>query len=496
MDPRADIYSLGAILYEIMTLTPPVGRGGDKLAILKRAIEGQIDPPDRRSPERARAGWIPPEVSAIAMKALATKATDRYPTVEALRRDVEQFLEGRSVSAKQDTAWEIVKKLVMRNKGASIAAAIGLVALTAVLAVSFQFINAARVQAENDRTVAEVERGKAEVERGKAEGLRGKAEEERNVANTERGKAEDARQKAQLAEQQRSKQLWLAERLLYDVQFREALSHFANNDLVSCRLGLDATRKDLRGPEYGYLIDQLRAKARVIPAHGSAVTSLQLSATGRRMYSASRDGVIKIWDTDSSQETRALQGHISSISDIAASRDGKRLFSRDVYSTVKVWDTETGKEIDTLFAHPNADKVRRTGLSATRCLALSPDGKRLAAAIGSPSFLGKEAKAASAPALKVWDIDTGKEAIALAASDVGSLAFSPDGKRLFAASNSRKKGTDITAWDLATGKPGLTLHRTYDITNLVFSPDGTLFMTGDIAEIDVVNLETQPSRPT
>jgi eukaryotic-like serine/threonine-protein kinase len=483
MDPRADIYSLGAILYEIMTLTPPAGRGGDKLAILKRAIEGQIDPPDTRSPERARAGWIPREVSAIAMKALAPRPTDRYQTVEALRRDVELFLEGRSVSAKQDSAWEIVKKLVKRNKGASIVAAIGIAALTAVVAVSFQFINAARVQAENDRTIAE-------VERGRAEGQRQEAEDERNLANAERAKADEARRNAELAEQERSKQLWLSERLLYDVQFREALSHFSNNDLVSCRLALDVTRKDLRGPEYGYLIDQVRRKARVIAAHGSPVTSLQLSATGRRMYSASRDGVIKVWDADSSQELRALAGHNSSISDLAASRDGKRLFSRDAYSTVKVWDTETGKEIETLFAHPNAQILRRTGMSANRCLALSPDGKRLAAAIGDSSFL-KGAPAASGPEVKVWDLDTGKEAIALPMSDVGSIAFSPDGKRLFAASNSRKKGTDITAWDLATGKPGLTLHRTYDITNMAFSPDGTrLFMTGAIMEIDVVNLET------
>lgn len=132
VDERADIYSLGAILYEIMTLTPPVGRGGDMMAILMRVVEGQIDLPETRSPQRARAGWIPAELSAIAMKALAKEPAKRYQTVEKLRRDVELFLEGRSVSAKQDTIREMFCKLLKRNKGVSIASAVASVILAVV----------------------------------------------------------------------------------------------------------------------------------------------------------------------------------------------------------------------------------------------------------------------------------------------------------------------------------------------------------------------------
>ena len=64
-----------------------------------------------------KAGWIPPELSAIALKALATKPKDRYQSVETLKQDIELFLEGRSVSAKQDSFREMVWKLVKRNKG-------------------------------------------------------------------------------------------------------------------------------------------------------------------------------------------------------------------------------------------------------------------------------------------------------------------------------------------------------------------------------------------
>ena len=162
IDERADIYSLGAILYEIMTLLPPVDRSGDMMAILMRVVEGKIDPPPKRSPERAKAGWIPAELSAIAMKALATAPAKRYQTVEKLRRDVELFLEGRSVSAKQDSFREMAWKLVKRNKGASITAAAALVVVT-VLAGVFLKIN------YDARVVAETERGKAQEERGKAQ---------------------------------------------------------------------------------------------------------------------------------------------------------------------------------------------------------------------------------------------------------------------------------------------------------------------------------------
>ena len=162
VDQRADIYSLGAILYEIMTLTPPVGRGGDMLAILMRVVEGKIDPPAERAPERASAGWVAPELSAIALKALATRRKDRYQSVEKLKQDIELFLEGRSVSAKQDSFREMAWKLVKRNKAASVATGIGMLMLTAVVAVSFLFINAARVRAEDERGKAEVAQNKAE----------------------------------------------------------------------------------------------------------------------------------------------------------------------------------------------------------------------------------------------------------------------------------------------------------------------------------------------
>jgi serine/threonine protein kinase len=150
INERSDIYSLGAILYELLTLQPPVDKEGGYLAILMRVMEGQIESPEVRTPKRAKAGKIPRELSAIAMKALSKNPQDRYQSVESLRQDIERYQEGRSVSAKLDTFKEMAWKLVKRNKGASATAAVGLLVLVLVLGIGFIAINNARLRAEDN----------------------------------------------------------------------------------------------------------------------------------------------------------------------------------------------------------------------------------------------------------------------------------------------------------------------------------------------------------
>jgi serine/threonine protein kinase len=118
IDQRSDVYSLGAILYEMLTLQPPIDRAGGELAILIRVAQGEIVPPEERVRRAGGAGArsVPRELSAVSMKAMAREKQDRYPNVEALRRDIEWFQQGRSVSAKEDTRREIAWKFVKRNK--------------------------------------------------------------------------------------------------------------------------------------------------------------------------------------------------------------------------------------------------------------------------------------------------------------------------------------------------------------------------------------------
>jgi hypothetical protein len=150
IDQRSDIYALGAMLYELLTLCPPISREGDYVAVLKRVVRGEIVPPERCPRLHARQPPVPRELSAIAMKALALRPADRYPTVEALRRDIELYLEGRAVSAKEDTFWEMFVKLVRRNRGASLATAMALGVLSLVVAGSWWINYDARLRAETN----------------------------------------------------------------------------------------------------------------------------------------------------------------------------------------------------------------------------------------------------------------------------------------------------------------------------------------------------------
>jgi serine/threonine protein kinase len=149
IDQRSDVYSLGAILYEMLTLQPPIEKEGGHMAILMRVSQGEILPPALRVPQRARAGKVPKELAAVAMKALAKEPDDRYQEVAQLRRDIELFQEGRSVSAKEDTKWESTLKFVRRNKAFSTAAAVAVVLLAVVLIGSSWVNYQARIRAES-----------------------------------------------------------------------------------------------------------------------------------------------------------------------------------------------------------------------------------------------------------------------------------------------------------------------------------------------------------
>ncbi len=177
IDERSDIYALGAILYEILCLRPPV-QGKTVYDTLQKAADGDIKPPGKRA---GRHREVPKDLAAIAMQALATDRDDRYDAVEALKRDVELFLEGRGVSAREAGLVDALGKLVKRNKGASIAAAVAAVLLAGVLAWSYSGI-----RAERDRAVQALARFEEEREARKQE------EAERHRAEAETREAETA----------------------------------------------------------------------------------------------------------------------------------------------------------------------------------------------------------------------------------------------------------------------------------------------------------------
>ena len=173
LDERTDIYALGGILYNILTLRPPV-TGKDVDEALRKVTSGEIPHPSEFNPAtRGRKSAVsgretgargqPPvlahmpghrvsdSLAAVTMKALALKQSDRYQSVKALQRDVEAYQNGFATSAEHASLWRQVSLFVKRNKTASVAAAIVLLAVSVGSVVS----TTQWVRADQQKKIAE-----------------------------------------------------------------------------------------------------------------------------------------------------------------------------------------------------------------------------------------------------------------------------------------------------------------------------------------------------
>jgi len=190
IDHRSDIYSLGAILYEILTLERPI-EGQTVHRVLLNVSDGKIVPPEERTPDRQ----IPKELSAVTLKAMARNRRKRYQSVPDLAQDIKLFLEGRAVSAKEDTFVEALTKLVKRNWAASIAAGVALLAVLAIGA-AFTIDNAKKRRIAEEARDAAIEAQKKQRETATAASRELAEQASRAVAQ---GRLEEARVRAEAA---------------------------------------------------------------------------------------------------------------------------------------------------------------------------------------------------------------------------------------------------------------------------------------------------------
>ena len=86
LDQRADVYALGAILYQMLTLEPPF-EGDSVWEVLERVIAGHPTPPSKRTLERQ----IPAELEAVVLKAMQHRPAKRYDSVELMKQDIEAY---------------------------------------------------------------------------------------------------------------------------------------------------------------------------------------------------------------------------------------------------------------------------------------------------------------------------------------------------------------------------------------------------------------------
>jgi hypothetical protein len=193
--------------------------------------------------------------------------------------------------------------------------------------------------------------------------------------------------------------------------------------------------------ETGQLIQSLAG-------HNVYLQALAFSPDSQILASCSVNKTIKLWDIQTGQLKHNLVGHSDVVYSIAFSSDGQLLASGGKDNTVRLWNTATGKLIRTLTGH----------WQKINAIAFSPDGVTLA----SGSILGTA---------KIWNIASG-ELISdcLLASGINDLAYSPNGRILYAACDNKT----IKCLDVQTQKQKTALVGHNDVVlSVAISPDGT-----------------------
>ncbi|MBI5092388.1 MAG: serine/threonine protein kinase [Candidatus Hydrogenedentes bacterium] len=448
VDERSDVYSLGAVLYELLTGALPLD-GKTVKAILAQAAN------ERPKPIRDHVSDAPPELIAICEKAMDSLPANRYANAKQLAEEIRRFQEGALVQAYAYRFSEHLNRFVRRHKTKLVTAAAGIAALIVVAAVSY-----VQVRQERDRAV---------------------------VA---RNDAVAARNDAVVARDQEAQQREAAERQLYISCIFLARESVDSRRYDVAMQALERAPEQLRNWEWKFYYRLCHLDERTLAGHGNAVPWAEYSPNGKRILTASDDSTAKVWDVASGAVLCTLTGHTDPVEQAHFSSDGTKIVTCSYDKTAKIWDAASGNERVALTGHTDWVMTAEFSPDATRVVTASDDktakvwdaasGKEMFTLVGHTAGLrmarfypdGRDIITVSADATaKVWDASTGQQVRSLShGGAVMSASFTADGARML----TRAADNTVHIWDADSGENLIVIDgRDGKLCDATFSPDGT-----------------------